>query len=207
MKPLIVFCSIALLSFFAACTSSQYSADLTLPQLIYQHPLPSFPKTVPSPFLRIPLEIRVLKDGTVSDVRIISGSGITAWDSAALLAIRQWKYSPARISGSPVSIWLHQTAVVQFSEPKFMSLAEIICSGQEQADSAYALLEQGNTFSEAVRRFSVSRSRDSGGQLGTVNVQIYPEAIKNILTRLDVGEYTRPIPFGEQYAIFLRVAQ
>lgn len=207
MKPLVLFLSIILLAFFAACSSSQPNSDLVLPQLVFQQPLPAYPKALPTSVLRIPLEIHVSKTGSVTDAIILKGSGVASWDSAAVSSIRLWKYTPARIAGNPIGIWLHQTAVVKFSEPQIMRLAEIICTGREEADSAFQMLERGEAFSDAVRQFSIAETRISAGLIGPVNIQIYPEPVKNMLVRLGKGSYTKPIPYGDRYAIFQRLAE
>ena len=205
MKPLLLF--FFSLTYFAACSSTQQTTDLTLPELLYQHPLPAFPKPITAPHLRIDLEILVTENGTVRDVRLLNSSGSVAWDSAAATAIRQWKYSPARYREKPVRIWLHQTAIVKFSEPRYLSLAEIMCTTTEEADSAYMLLEQGSDFSEIVLRYSVTSSREKNGALGAVNILIYPEQIKNILAKLETERYTHPVKYGERYVIFKRLKE
>ncbi len=49
------------------------------------------------------LEVVVLADGTVGDIRILSGLG---WglDEAAVDAVRQWRFAPAVRLGAPVDI-------------------------------------------------------------------------------------------------------
>lgn len=207
MKPLIYSSLIVLLILFASCSSTQPVTDLTLPQLVYQQPLPAYPKALSTSMLRIPLEIHISKTGTVTDVIILKGSGVPSWDSAAVASIRQWKYTPARVKENPIGIWLHQTAVVKFSEPHIMMLAEIICAGPMEADSAFQMLERGEPFSDAVRLYSVATTRVSDGHLGPVNIQMYPEPVKNSLAGLRKGTYTKPIPYGDRYAIFLRQAE
>ncbi len=193
--------------FFSACSSTQETTGITLPELIYQHPLPAFPKPLSSSHLRIALKIFVSEDGAVHDVELMNSSGYLSWDSAAANAIRLWKYSPAKYDGKPVSIWLRQTAIVQFSDPFYVLLGEIIFTDEETADSAFALLETGVNFSEIVQKYSIASSRSSNGSIGTVNVQIFPEQIKKALLRLERGDYTAPLKYGEQYAIFKRLKE
>ncbi|MCK9409614.1 MAG: TonB family protein [Bacteriovoracaceae bacterium] len=207
MKPLIVYCPIILCTLLAACSSSQSTADLTLPQLMYQHPLPAFPKALTTPFMRIPLEIHVSKDGSVLEVHIVNGSGVAEWDSATVASIRLWRYTPALAGEKPINIWLHQTAVVRFSEPLYMILAEIVCTRSEQADSAHQMLEQGENFADAVRIFSTSYSRTNEGRIGSVNIQSYPEAVRKILATLKMDTYTQPIVYGDRYVIFRRLSK
>lgn len=207
MKPLVLFVSVTVIVLFAACSSSQETNDITLPALVYQEPLPPFPKPTTSPTLRIALQIHVRKDGTVDDVLFLNSSGSVAWDSAAISTIRRWKYSPARCEKQPINIWLHQTAVVTFSEPQYITLAEILCSTAEQADTVFLLLEQGADFTDLVLKYSVASSQSSNGILGTVNIQMYPEHIKRVLSRLRIGKYTEPTQYGAHFAIFKRLQE
>ena len=205
MKPLLVFITLALVALFTSCSTTQPSTDLILPELLYVSPLPPYPIPISTPTLRISLQIHVVKDGSVGDVMLKNSSGSAEWDSAALMAIRQWKYSPARSGDRPVNIWLHQTAVVKFAEPLYLTMAEILCNSIEEADSAYTMLEQGVEFEEIVSIYSVAPSRKTNGLIGTINIQCYPEQIKSMIIRLDREQFTRPIKFGEQYAIFKRL--
>lgn len=204
MKPLVLFISLVLLS---ACSSTQETIGLTLPELVYQYPLPAFPKPLSTSQIRIELKILVSENGSVRTVEILNSSGILSWDSSAIVAIRQWKYSPARYNDKPVTIWLRQTAVVKFSDPHYVLLAEILFENEDIADTAFALLEQGADFTEVVKQYSISTSRSSNGALGSVNVQIFPEQIKKVILKLDNGSYTAPIKYGEHYAIFKRVKE
>ena len=204
MKHLMLFFP---LMFIAACSSTQQSTDITYPALIYQVPLPPFPRPVSIMSLRIPMQIHVTKDGSVDDVEFLSSSGSDEWDAAAKTAIHHWRYSPARTEGQMINIWLHQTAVVTFSEPQYIFLAEILCGSSEQADSVYALLQHGAVFSDLVQQFSIASSRSKKGELGTVNVQTYPDHIKKMLTRLSMDRYTEPVKYGEGYAVFKRLRE
>lgn len=204
MKPLIVFIAAAVMM---GCTSTQETANLVPPQLVYQYPLPPYTKPLTVPVFRIALEILVTKEGTVRDVRFLNSSGSREWDIAAADVIKQWKYTPARIEGTPVSIWLHQTAVVKFSEPYFLSLAEIICNTEAEADSAYAMLLAGLSFTEAVQKYSIAASRTQQGTIGKINVQIYPEPIKTKIVKLQEDQFTRPVLYGGHYAIFKRLSE
>ncbi len=57
----------------------------------------------------VELEIVVRSDGTVGDVRLVRGLG-AGLDQRAVDAVRQWRFSPARRSGTPVDV-LVQIAV------------------------------------------------------------------------------------------------
>ncbi len=205
MKPLycitIAFCFL----FCFGCSSSQRTSDITPPELLYQHPLPAFPQKYSGIRLRIPLEIRITAEGTVSNVRIVDGSGNEEWDSSAAHSIMSWKYKPASIAGTPVAIWIHQTAVIRFSEPHSIHLAEILCGSRDEADSAAAQLERGRAFSEVAQSYSQSSSRLTSGEIGSVNILTYPEKIKKVLAELRTGEWTKPLEYGDQFIIFKRL--
>lgn len=207
MNPLLFFLHVAFLGMLAGCSSSKYASDIIPPELLYQYPLPSFPQQLFAPTLRIPLEIHVEKDGSVSDVRIMKGSGDRDWDSSVVSTIRQWKYSPAHIGTTPVSIWVRQTAVVQFTDPQFVSLAEIVCKTAEDADSSFISISRGEEFSDIVKKYSVAESRHKMGVIGNVNIQIYPERIKKILASIKEDQFTKPLQFGDNYIIFKRLAE
>lgn len=48
------------------------------------------------------LELLVLKDGSVDDVRIKESSGFPRLDKSAMEAVRRWKYNPARRDGQAI---------------------------------------------------------------------------------------------------------
>ena len=203
MRPFIILFCVTIL---AACSSTQQiSEDLQLPELIHQTPLPDFPKRIIAPNLRIDLEILVAEDGTVHYVNLDNDYGEPAWDSGVVAAIRQWKYTPARYKGTPIRLWLHQSAIIQFSSPHLLSLAEIVCTTKEEADSVYALLKEGCKFCDAAKRYSVSNSRSNDGVLGEVNIHSYPKYIQNILEKLDEGTFTEPLKYESKYIIFFRM--
>ena len=49
------------------------------------------------------LEIVVLRDGSVGDVTVLSGLGM-GLDQRAIAAVRQWRFDPARLRGTPVDV-------------------------------------------------------------------------------------------------------
>jgi TonB family protein len=52
---------------------------------------------------QVVLEIVVRRDGTVGDVRILKGLGLDL-NEQAVKAVRQWKFAPARMKGTPVDV-------------------------------------------------------------------------------------------------------
>ncbi len=51
----------------------------------------------------VELEITIRRDGTVSDVRVLRGLG-AGLDERAVAAVRQWRFAPARLKGTPVDV-------------------------------------------------------------------------------------------------------
>jgi TonB family protein len=51
----------------------------------------------------VELEIVIRRDGTVGDVKILKGLGLGLNDQA-IQAVRQWRFSPARLKGTPVDV-------------------------------------------------------------------------------------------------------
>lgn len=51
----------------------------------------------------VEMEITIRRDGSVSDVRILRGLG-AGLDERAVAAVRQWRFAPARMKGTPVDV-------------------------------------------------------------------------------------------------------
>lgn len=60
---------------------------------------------------RVVLEVYILADGSVGEVRVKTSSGYPRLDEAALAAVRRWKYVPARRGNDPVALWHAQSLV------------------------------------------------------------------------------------------------
>lgn len=202
MKPLSV---LVICTLLAACSSTEELTDITLPELIVQYPLPAYPTPISSTHLRIEFKLLVGEDGTVKFVELLSGSSNPQWDTTAIEAIKQWRYTPALYKNKPMKLWLKQAAIVQFSEPQYLSLQEIVMTTKEEADSVFALLEHGYRFEEMVTLHSTSQSRIQHGLLGKVNIQVYPHHIRQAIAKLEENQYTQPLKFGDRYVIFRRV--
>lgn len=54
------------------------------------------------------LEILILPDGTVGEVKIKESSGFKRLDDTAMKAVKQWKYTPARRGQEPIAYWYLQ---------------------------------------------------------------------------------------------------
>lgn len=57
------------------------------------------------------LDVHILPDGSVKEVRLRSSSGFPRLDEAALEAVRRWRYVPARQGDKPIAYWYLQPIV------------------------------------------------------------------------------------------------
>jgi TonB family protein len=190
---------------FIGCFSIQQTTELDAPQLLFQSPLPALPASIQKLPSEISLAVFVQVNGTVEQVRISKSSGSNEWDSLAVMTIKQWRFSPARMNGKPYSTWFHMRAPLHYASPLPLSLAEILCATKETADSIYEALEQGQEFSKLAKQYSNDTSRENPGVLGEVDVYCFPENIRTALKGLDIEDYTKPILYGDSYVIFKRI--
>lgn len=64
---------------------------------------------------RVFIDVYILPDGTVGEIRLKQSSGYPRLDQAALDAVRQWRYVPARRGGEPIPYWYVQPVVFSLS--------------------------------------------------------------------------------------------
>lgn len=193
------------LLFLVGCTSMELMNEGTAPKLLIQSPLPPFPETLTRPVFVLETVLFIMEDGTVGKTRMLKGSGDATWDSLALASMRQWRFTPARMDNKPVGSWFHMQSTLRFANPQLMNLAEILCTTEEEADSLYNLIDQGQSFNELAMRYSVDPSREMSGMLGEVDINLYPENIRKPLSKLLIDDYTKPLKYGDLYAIFKRL--
>ena len=189
---------------FIGCSSTQKTADISAPRLLIHQPLPLLPESINKPPSLLDLSMLIGENGSVIEVQLLSSSGSASWDSLATATMRQWRFVPAREKDKPISTWLRLQASVQYETPHYVSLVEMLCTTQEEADTAYNALEQGRDFGDLVMQYSTAPSRNKKGALGEIDINCYPENIRRILGQLRVDKYTRPIKFGDKYIIFMR---
>ncbi len=184
----------------------QMGSEVTPPTLIEKTALPSPPPNINSSDFNLQMELLVSKEGKVLYVHLQNSTGDPEWDSVAAKAILQWKYSPAISNGKPVQLKISQLAHVVPTPPLMMNLSEILCSSLADADSAYAALQGGEKFETVADKYSVPSSEEKSGSLGPVDIHRYGDEIQAELRKLEPGEYTHPIQFGRDYAIYKRAS-
>ncbi|HXX46365.1 MAG TPA: TonB family protein [Candidatus Acidoferrales bacterium] len=76
---------------------------------------PDYPRIAIAMHLTGTVQLRAIigTDGTIQNLQVVSGSPILA--SAAVAAVKQWRYQPTRLSGEPVEV--ETVILVQFQMP------------------------------------------------------------------------------------------
>jgi protein TonB len=57
---------------------------------------------------RVLLDVYILADGSVGEVKLKRSSGFPRLDTAAAEAVRRWRYVPARRGNEPIPFWYVQ---------------------------------------------------------------------------------------------------
>jgi TonB family protein len=192
--------------FLCGCASTQPSSlPDVFPELMVQTPLPAWPAPVLNNEVTLQLKLRIARDGSVLYASFVHPTGYEEWDTAALAEIRKWRFSPALVDGQPVAIWIRQQVRVQFENPNFMMLAELVCPENGLADSLYTLLSSKVPFDSLARKYSISSSRDKGGVLGEMDLRSLPFSVRRELATLRANEFTRPMVIGGRFVIYKRL--
>jgi len=65
---------------------------------------PDYPKIAITMHLSGTVQLRAIigTDGTIQNIQVVSGNPILA--TAAVAAVKQWRYQPTRLSGQPVEV-------------------------------------------------------------------------------------------------------
>ncbi len=204
-KLLFLLVTAGLVASMPGCASfDSLSSDIVPPALIEKTSLPQPPPSLDGREFYIKMDILVGRDGSVRHVNLTKSSGDSEWDATAIRRIMQWKYSPALLDNKPTQMRIIQTARVVTSAPVMMNLSRIACRSSSQADSAYTLLMRGASFDSTATVFGSSVPVVKSGYVGDVDINQYPEEIRDELQRLSKGRFTTPLPLGPYWAIFMR---
>ena len=89
----------------AESVGREVEESATVPKLVYSPP-PLYPREaeVRGQEGTVRLWVRITKAGRVASVRIATSSGHGILDAAALRAVRNWRFEPARKGGEPVEV-------------------------------------------------------------------------------------------------------
>lgn len=88
-----------------------------MPQKVH-HVAPVYPAMAQSAHVTgtVILEALITEDGSVGDVKVLRS--VTLLDSAALEAVRQWRYTPTLLNGVPVKIIVVVTIAFTLTPPR-----------------------------------------------------------------------------------------
>jgi parvulin-like peptidyl-prolyl isomerase len=192
--------------FFTGCSIFQPNdTALIQPKLLKQSALPAFMPSLAKDRFDIYCEMLINENGDVEKVKLLTRSGDPIWDSLATLSILTWKFSPAIADNRPVKLLVRRKFIVSFEKPKVMALAEIQIKDKTLVDSVYKALLNGSDYAALALKYSLSPSGKNKGVLGNVDINHYSKDIGNILSNLEVGEFTEPLNYGKYYIIFKRL--
>jgi hypothetical protein len=195
--------SLLCLGILSGCTAINYIPENQIPVLLVQYPFPSIPPSICRPGYMLMTYLFISEDGSVKDVKL--NSGIKEWDSIAVSTIKTWKYSPLRVNDKPVAAWVHQRIRLKIAEPLMFSIAAAACSTYDQADSVYMHLNGGYDLKEAAKEFSALPVQGDNFELGEIDIYQYPDYIRNNISKLNEGDFTKPLKYNDRYIIFLRM--
>jgi hypothetical protein len=205
MKKIIFIFSLFLIT---GCSIFQpEEANVIQPKLLKQESLPSITANIYSDKFEFFCEILVNEKGDVETAKLLTKSGDPLWDSLATLSLLKWKFTPATINGTPVKLLIRRKVKVVFENPTVIPLAEIQFKNYQEADSAYKALLKGADFTTLVLKYSISSSKQKNGMLGDVDIKHYSQDISFALDKLNEGEFTKPLSYGDRYIIFKRLKQ
>lgn len=192
--------------FIAGCSIFKPDEPVLIqPKLIKQYALPPLTQSIYSDYFEFLCEMLIDTKGDVERAKLLTGSGDETWDTLAVQSLLKWKYQPAMLDGYPIKLLVRTKIRVMFSDPVFISLAEIELENSLLADSVYNELLKGKEFYELAGKYSVSPSRNNKGVLGDVNIKLYSKNIASVLFELKPGEFTKPLKYGEHFIIFKRL--
>ena len=205
MKKIIFIFSLLMI---AGCTIFQpEEATVIQPKLLKQASLPAIPTNIYSDRFEFFCEMLINENGDVETAKLLTKSDDPTWDSLTTLSLLKWKFIPATINGTPVKLLIRRRVKVVFEQPIIIPLAEIQFGNLQTADSAYHELVKGADFTSLVLKYSISSSKQKNGMLGDVDIKHYSAEISSALSRLDEGDFTKPLRYGDSFVIFKRLKQ
>jgi PPIC-type PPIASE domain. len=196
-----------ILLLFAGCAATRHAETrVNPPELIEKTILPPLPSNV-SGELQLKLRLFIDEHGNVINVRLENPTGNAEWDSLAIERIYHWRYTPATANGSPIKIWISQTARVMSQTPRYLPLWEIVCGTKEIADSVIYALKSGARFDSLAAKYSLDPSKNNGGFIGLIDIYQLPQSAWPLLLNLEENNFTLPIKIGMYYIIYRRATR
>jgi TonB family protein len=163
------------------------------PELLSMAPLPPLTSTLYTDGTKFNVLLHVLQDGSVEYVRMLGSSGDSEWDAEALESIKQWRFATPYREGQPVDLWFRQLIIVQIQEPVFMTIGQVTCSSQQEADSLYAFIRANGNADDLFDH-----------AIANVNIMQFPQRVRREIQNLSEGEFSAPMRLGDKYIIYKR---
>ena len=191
--------------FFLTCNPENniFKVD-KIPSVIYQEPLPPFPKEMKKQVNKLDTRLLISEEGKVLDVQILSSSANKEWDSLAIEKIKKWIFTPAILNNKPIKVWITQPIRISIKEPLILPLSEIVFDNASIAFQIYDSLLNGGDFNVFVQKYSISESKKDNGYIVLINIRNLDPEIQNSLEKLEENEFTKPIIYKGKYTIFKR---
>ena len=192
---------------FAGCTffSETPNAD-RMPQLVFRTALPMVPSDWADSHPRLEVLFHISNSGEVIDARFVNSTGNDSWEANALKEMKQWRFSPAHLGPDSISVWVRVPIAVRYTDPKLVFLAQLICTDQTCADSAYRLLEAGRQFDLIGQELTLAGFSAYERIVGETDIHVYSKEVQKELQKLKEDDFTAPIRVGESFVIFKRLA-
>lgn len=95
----------------------------------------------------------------------------------------------------------YQAHPEMFKKERKYHLRNILAATEADARMVLSKLDQGLSFPEAARQFSVAPNADDGGDLGEFEIQTFNDTIKTAVQPLKKGEYSGVITTGQGHQI------
>ncbi|MCK5542341.1 MAG: SurA N-terminal domain-containing protein [Desulfobacterales bacterium] len=90
----------------------------------------------------------------------------------------------------------------QYAGSKKYYLRNILAPGQEEIEKAKQLLDLGQSFEETARLYSMAPNASSGGDLGSFELDVFAEKIRENILLLEKNQYTDVILTDGGFQIF-----
>ena len=204
MKYVLFITVCPLLTFPGCGTGSSTEGTVPPMELVNVTSLPTLPARFPTGGLKLNVVFRVLDNGSIAEVKMLSTSGDENWDHAAADSMKTWHFTPSTQTSSPSGRWMRNVIVVQVQEPTLLPLGQITALSKQEADSLYALLERGTDFDTLLKQSRSGTNEPLGIYFGTINIARFPLQVRVELQRLRANNYTEPIRVGTNYFIYKR---
>jgi len=195
--------TLALACALAGCASGpQAGSRGPQVQILNSTPLPALTTPATGLGLKLTVLFRIRADGTVAGVSLLTSSGDAAWDTVAVHAMAKWRFTRNPL-GEETPIRYSVVVRPALEDQVFMTLGELPAASQNEADSLYALLENGADFSALVHAAAL-REAAPAPLAQTLDITALPVTIRERVRCLREEEITRPFRVGAGYFIYKR---